>query len=532
MQLVAYGAEDIYLTGNPQITFFKVVYRRYTNFSIEVIEHPFIGEPGFDKRVTAKITRNGDLVNKMYIRVFINSVDPLGNKFAWIRRLGHAIVRQVEVQLGGTIMDRQYGTWLDIWYELARKGDHERGYAKLIGDIPELTTYDDSIKSAYTLYIPLQFWFNRYIGLSVPLIALQYHEMNINIEFESAEKLCIRDCNFDITKVTMRDATILVNYIYLDTEERRRFAQVGHEYLIEQIQFNGEQLVQFQDVRYNLDFNHPTKELFWVMKHGNYISGKTFVFYTDKDTWSLEEASCTIIRKSISIGNDPSDISGGSWSEVLPNTSSTIGTFNIKNDSTLSVWVNPNSLTVGSYGITNKINADVTINAQNDIICENITTTLTVRDLSIPVEDMIDTRFNVCDPIVYQFTNYGVLIDGTINPVASALLQLNGHDRFDRREGAYFNYVQPEQHHENTPADGVNVYSFSLFPEEHQPTGTANLSRISRSDLFVTFIDPTQTNNTPSLNIININSRMFIYGLNYNIQRVYSGLTALAYTTN
>ncbi len=522
MQLVAYGAEDIYLTGNPQITFFKVVYRRYTNFSVEVIEHPFIGTPGFDKRVTAKITRNGDLVNKMYLRVFINSVDPLGTSFAWIRRLGHAVIRQVDVELGGTKFDRQYGTWLDIWYELARKGDHERGYNKLIGNVPELTNYNDAIKAEYTLYIPLQFWFNRYIGLSIPLIALQYHEMNINVDFQTAERLVIRDCNFDLTKVTMRDATILVNYIYLDTEERRRFAQVGHEYLIEQIQFNGEQLVPFQDVRYNLDFNHPTKELFWVMKHGNYTSGKTFVFYTDSDTWSTEEASCGIIKKSISIGSNPADISGGVWSEVLPGTSVTVGTFNIKN---------PNSLSVGTYGITNKITADVTVTAQNNIVCENIVTALTVRDLSIPVEDMTDTRFNVCDPIVYQFTNYGVLIDGTVNPVASALLQLNGHDRFDRREGAYFNYVQPEQHHENTPADGVNVYSFSLFPEEHQPSGTANLSRISRSDLFMALVDPTQANNNPTLNLINTNSRMFIYGLNYNIQRVYSGLTALAYTS-
>jgi hypothetical protein len=531
MQLVAYGAEDIYLTGNPQITFFKVVYRRYTNFSIEVIEHPFIGEPGFDKRVTSRITRNGDLVNKMYLRVFLNPVDPLGTSFAWIRRLGHAIIRQVEVELGGTKFDRQYGTWLDIWYELARKGDHERGYAKLIGDVPELTTYDNTVKPAYTLYIPLQFWFNRFIGLSIPLIALQYHEMNINVEFNAANNIIIRDCNFDVTRVTMRDATILVNYIYLDTEERRRFAQVGHEYLIEQIQFNGEQLVPFQDVRYNLDFNHPTKELFWVMKNGNYTSGKTFVYYTNQDTWSIDDASCVIIRKSVSIGNDPTDVSGGTWVEVLPSTSATVGTFNVKNDNSLSIWFNPTSLRVGAYGITNKINADVTITFEGDILCENIVTTLTIRDLSIPVEDMVDTRFNVCDPIVHQFTNYGVLIDGTVNPVRDALLQLNGHDRFDRREGAYFNYVQPEQCHENTPADGINVYSFSLFPEEHQPSGTANLSRISRSDLFITFTDPTQTVGVPSLHIINTLSRTFIYALNYNIQRVYSGLTALAYTT-
>lgn len=530
MQLVAYGAQDVYLTGNPQITFFKVVYRRHTNFAMEVIEQPFIGQVGFNKRVTARVTRDADLVTKMYVRVTLNSVNPGMNKFAWVRRLGHAIVRRVEVDMGGTIMDRQYGTWMDIWYELARKGDHEVGYNIMIGDVPELTAYNALIKPEYTLYIPLQFWFNRFVGLAVPMIAFQYTEMNIHFEFESVEHLYVGDCNFDPTLLSIKDATILIDYIYLDSEERRRFAQVGHEYLIEQVQFDGDQLVRFLEYRYQVDFNHPVKELFWAMKNGNYTAGKAFVYYTHEDSWNMVEASKIIVEKSIAIGNDPTEAVGGNWTQVPPNSIQTVGTFNINNQTSQSVYINPTSLTIGTYGITNKIKADITVNADMTIDIENIITTVTVRDISFPVERMTDTRFNVCDPIVKQFNNYGILIDGSVNPIESTLIQMNGHDRLDRRTGAYYNYVQPDQHHTNTPKDGINVYSFALFPEEHQPSGTANLSRIDRTDLLVSFSDPTDTSETPDLTIVNPDSRFYIFGLNYNIMRVYSGLTGLAYS--
>lgn len=530
MQLISYGAQDIYLTGNPQITFFKVVYRRYTNFSIEAIELQFAGEPGFGRRVTSKITRNADLVHKMYVRVILGSVDPEGASFAWVRRLGHAIIREVEVHIGGTKIDKQYGTWLDVWYELTRNSDHDIGYARLIGDTDILTSYNSDIKPEYILYIPLQFWFNRYVGLAIPLIALQYHDMTIHVEFNLEETLAVRDCNFDMSKLELLDATLLVDYIYLDTEERRRFAQVGHEYLIEQLQWNGTELVQNLTSRYNLDFNHPTKELIWVMKHGNYTSGKTFIYYTGDDDWSVIDASNNIIIKSIAIGNDPTDISGGEWEEVFSNTFVTIGTLNIKNNSDNSVWVNPTSLSIGDYGITDKITADITINSDDTIQVDNIVTSLSIRDISFPVDMMTDTRFNVCDPIVYQYNNYGLLIDRSANPIQDALLQLNGYERFDRREGSYFNYVQPEQHHTNTPSDGINVYSFSIFPEEHQPSGTANLSRIDNTDLTLRYSDSTARAQLPEYNLLDENNRMFVYGTNYNVLRVMAGLAGLAYT--
>lgn len=532
MQLVAYGAQDIYITGNPQITFFKVVYRRHTNFAIETVEHPFVGTVGFGNKISAKISRNGDLVTKMYLRVIINSVNPTGtnSSFAWVRRLGHALIKQIDIEMGGTKIDRQYGTWLDVWYELARQGDHETGYARLIGDVPELTNYDTSIKPEYVLYIPLQFWFNKFIGLAIPLIALQYHDTNIHVNFEAANKLIVGDCRFDITNVSMKDASILVNYVYLDTEERRRFAMVGHEYLIEQVQWNGPESVLSDQTKYVLDFNHPTKELIWAVRNGNYSSNQSFVYYTNNDKWVPADAACIIINNSISIGINPQQTTGGTWVEVGPGLIATIGTFNITNKLTnKSVFVNPTSLSIGDYGITNKINADIIINADSTISCNNIDTTLSVRDLSFPVSVMTDTRYNVCDPKVNMFSNYGLLIDGSGNPVQYALLQFNGHNRFDRREGIYFNYIQPEQHHRNTPKDGINCYSFALYPEEHQPSGTSNLSRIESSQLTLWFADSTGSDELPSLNYFNENNQLFIYALNYNILRVFSGLSGLAY---
>lgn len=635
MQLAAYGAQDIYLTGAPQITYFKIVYRRYTNFASEVIEHNLVGNINFGNTLTATLTRDADLVSKMYVKIVLGAVNPQGNNFAWVRRIGHAIIDQVEIELGGTVIDRNFGTWLDVWYELARGGDHEVGYAAMIGDVPLLTDYNSEIKEEYTLFVPLQFWFNRYIGLAVPLIALQYHDMRIHIRLREKKSLFIRDCNFDDSTVTIKNATLLTNYIYLDTDERRRFAQVGHEYLIEQLQFNGPEPVNSLVTRYILDFNHPTKELIWAMKNGNYTTGKEFVYYSP--TWSQETinlAAEKIIKESITLNNknlftslppqqnnkttytnrqlnptltkkfnfgcydilanfskggfgtlpvtstpqqitqpqsptqsptptpdiifgDESNIgnrtlhlndtcssnnitssqplagspnpANGTWTEVSPSESKTVGTICVRNCYTESVYVNPNSLLVGEYGITNKINADVIIETDGTINCVNITTSLSIRDLSIPVELMTDSRCEPCDPQVYQFNNYGVLIDGSINPIQFGQLKLNGHDRFDKREGAYFNYVQPHQHHSNTPADGINVYSFSLSPEEHQPSGTANLSRIDDVTLTLWFNDPTQTPTEPKINFLNNDNELFNFGTNNNILRMINGLAGIAY---
>ena len=253
LQLVAYGAQDVYLTGNPQITFFKVVYRRHTNFSIESIQQTFNGTASAGNRVTCQISRNGDLVHKLYV-VLANHGDD-----------GRDAISKVEVEIGGQLIDRQYGQWMKIWNELSLPVEKKSGYTRMV---------KDSTANAKR-YVPLEFWFCRNIGLALPLIALQYHEVKINIEFATGA-----------TNVT--NAELWADYIFLDTDERRRFAQLSHEYLIEQVQFTGTETVSDNsNLSAKLSFNHPVKELIW---NGQGNTGTAKLMLNGNDRFAEREA--------------------------------------------------------------------------------------------------------------------------------------------------------------------------------------------------------------------------------------------------
>ena len=246
MQLVAMGAQDVFLTGNPQITFFKVVYRRHTNFSKECIKQEFNGNPGLDKTITCTLARNGDLVQEIYLKATVAgataNVD-LNN-----------LIKSVEVEIGGQKIDKHYAAWLDIYNELS---EHNIDYLGLM---------TGGIATSGDVYIPLRFWFNRNAGLALPLIALQYHEVKILVEVNPGSVLTG-------TVSAATNMCLLVNYVYLDTDERRRSAQVSHEYLIEQVQHTGvETLVKgAEQGRVDMNFNHPVKALFWTTNGVNFV---------------------------------------------------------------------------------------------------------------------------------------------------------------------------------------------------------------------------------------------------------------------
>ncbi len=249
LQLVAYGAQDVYLSGNPQITFFKVAYRRHTNFSMESIEQTFNGTADFGRRVTCQISRNGDLIHRMYLQVAITGASFPANAYA-----GLALVKSVELEIGGQRIDKQYGDWMYIWNELSLPIGKMTGFKEMVGGGSTAVVATNT-----TMFIPLEFWFCRNPGLALPLIALQYHEVKVNLEFDTAK-------NASITAGTMGTASLWVDYIFLDTDERRRFAQLSHEYLIEQLQFTGEETITGVSNKVKLNFNHPVKELVWVMQ--------------------------------------------------------------------------------------------------------------------------------------------------------------------------------------------------------------------------------------------------------------------------
>lgn len=564
IQLAVYGAQDLFLTGVPEITYFKVVYRRHTEFSIESIETTFDDPVRFDNLNVMKIDKIGDLMHKTYLNVtlpqinlkrevmpdptdfqiayntaqenydivlqfmsvnrlaYVNAaniyvaennlenasgdmiaainsafagqdqivmmmqnllisnpespftydeismeviaagfdnnsdknvlfkalsvgvdksvktqgffydlmydakvvLDDVLNpniKFAWVDRIGHAVAEYIEVRIGGHIIDKHYESWLNVWYELSANRSMERTYFEMIGNVKELTTFDRSVKPKYVLRIPLQFWFCRFSGLAIPLVALEYHNVSFHVKFRRFDELCYIEEGESI-KYSLADggltleevpeviqsvnigATIVVDYIYLDRPERRRFAQSSHEYLIEQTQFLCEPNITQQKIQLSLtNFVHPTKELIWVSQKQKY-----------------------------------------------------------------------------------RVN---------------------------------ESGFNKC-----RWDNYSATDIGVGNPIGYSYMDFNSYNRVMRLDGNYFNFVQPYECHNTTPSDGINMYSFSLFAEDSQPSGSANFSRISRMILFLEFMLELATNN-----VLNDSLIMLVYTRNLNILRIVNGFGALAF---
>ena len=472
LQLVAYGAQDVYLTGNPQITFFKVVYRRHTNFAMESIEQSFNGNPSLGSRVSVLITRNGDLINRVYFKA---TLEAKSGSVALVPYAGLRLLKNVELEIGGQRIDKHYSEWLYIWNELSMPAGKKDGYLNMVcGNVLNAATElaDGSTKD---IYVPLEFWFCRNVGLALPLIALQYHEVKVNIEFASqAEMIDKIETNFTKEQIIVTNPSgnstltgtldlvqpqLWVDYIFLDTDERRRFAQLSHEYLIEQLQFTGSEKISksasvdsLRSVR--LNFNHPCKELIWVIK-------------PDPETFNIVSSASPI---------------------TITGTTDKVATFFRKN-TTASVpyWNN------------------FTDNSFNEYVSGTAENTVEVADGEAPTP-----------------TQKRDSVFASRNPCQKAKLQLNGNDRFSEREGSYFSIVQPYQHHENTPivndsatASGINVYSFALKPEEHQPSGTLNMSRIDSAHLQISS---------------KVDGIISVYAVNYNVLRILSGMGGLAYS--
>ena len=443
MQLVAYGAQDIYLTGNPQITFFKVVYRRHTNFAMENIQQTFSGNPSFGQRATAIVSRNGDLINSAYLNVqlpslsdgnwyLVNGTSPSpspggqsGHQLCWTNFVGLALIQYVTVEIGGQEIDKHYGVWMYVWQELTMTSEKAQGYKRMVAgnDAAGWLLIGNALE-AQELHVPLDFWFNINAGLSLPLIALQYHEVRFVFQFRDLKDLVVlidaTGNHINPTEWALRTATVpaplielFIDYIYLDTDERRRFAQMSHEYLIEQVQHNetSVDLTKAGVVSQRLTFNHPCKEIIW--------------FFQRQD--NLE-------------GND---------------------------------WFNFSNSTPGEE----KLGSDI---------------------------------------------------------MTSAVLRLNGHYRFNPARGPlFFRQWQPFIHHTRIPDSNLYLYSFALRPEEHQPSGTCNFSRIDNTILEFQLDTRAQIPSPvhPGLYYHNGGSAlMTVYARNYNVLRIMSGMGGLAYS--
>ncbi|AGC01910.1 capsid protein [Acanthamoeba polyphaga moumouvirus] len=502
LQLVAKGIQDLYLSGEPQITFFKIVYRRHTNFSVESIRQNFSTIADFGETVTCTISHMGDLIGKIFLYIELPPISKFTNmetgqddnvkKFAWVHHLGYALIKQINIEIGGKIIDKHYGEWLYIWSQVSNR--HPEALNKMIGNVPSMYHFTNG-KESREIYVPLEFWFCKNSGLSLPLVALSSTEIKINVEFRKLEE-CYRigpthsikiqedvvpfgpgdyikqktsrgkimgyviDYNYLEKKLyyikikspssnkqsfesyqsnekssddylkykiygctkkgsctpepntteTIENTTLsvkphfvnsflYVDYVYLDNEERNRFIKGNHEYLIEQVQFNQENLVNSNNVKHKLNLNHPCKAFYWVVQLDSLV---------------------------------------GSINDIFNFTTSPINN---------------------------------TCNKQN-------------------------------------------------NPIKNAKFVFNGRDRIPERNWKYYNYVQPFEHHYRSPALGINVYSPSVNPEEYQPSSTINMSKIDDA-----YIDLHLKKSINNQNTAKIRS----YTINYNIFRVILNMGAVVF---
>jgi hypothetical protein len=517
LQLVAYGSQDLYLTGNPQVSFFKVVYRRHTNFSMEYVVEPFITLPNFSTteniKVKAKIERHADLVYDIYVVVDIPDIySSTDERFQWIENLGEYLVYSAEITVEGQQLDIQYSRWLNIFAQLTINKSRRHSYNKMIGNTADMTNpnpYQGSFAPntpptihGRRLYIPLPFWFCLNPGLAIPLIALQYTELYVNIEFrrfndlftmwygvnpetlftfaktggnaganvdyqlfqeieksplvsvtanELVNSLEVKGANtqnyfwyfVNGTGATnqgwVQNSNLLINYIYLDVDERRRFAQITHEYLITQIQDH-----EFDGLNgygaFEFKIQHPVREL---------------IFATQRDdVYTVNERS---------------------------NYSNCLYHHNFANNGF----------------VKNLLDFREEVQFQENNIG--------------PCLDANPSDF-VNDSEAFNLNNQNILLSG--------VLKLNGHERYAPRDVTFYNALEPFKYHTNSPDIGVNIYSFGLRPEEFQPNGTCNFSRINKAQFFYHL-----------RNVVNSNVKYKIYLLapNFNVFRIMGGIGELVF---
>ena len=555
MQLVAYGDQYVYLTVNPKIFFCIVIYRRYTNFAMESIEQTFNGQPDFGRRVTCTIARNGDLAYKTYLQVTLPEINTNLAKFArWLDFPGEQLIAQVEIEIGGQRIDRQYGDWMHIWNQLTLTSEQQMGYYKMIGNTTQLTYITDpsfanvdgpcdsdaprqvcaprNALPETTLYVPFMFWYCTNPGLALPLIALQYHEVRINLDIRP-----IDECLWAVDTLSCDDpavqssvkaitaynqslvaASLYVDYVFLDTDERRRMAQNPHEYLIEQLQFTGDESVGSSSNKIKLNFNHPCKELIWVVQ-------------PDANVDYCASLDCnTVLFKTL--GAQPFNYTDAV--DALPNAlhafagPQSIGPEAAKYISEDGLFVDPGAADAEADTYWGDAGGNLTPGEAYASAGGG----LGVTGTTVNGVQQGTTGFNdgSGDPLsLVSDAGSFVLAETALtmhcwgeNPVVTGKLQLNGQDRFSEREGSYFDLVQPYQCHTRNPDTGINVYSFSLRPEEHQPSGTCNFSRIDNATLQLVLSNATVEGTRTA--------KVRVYATNYNVLRIMSSMGGLAFS--
>ena len=672
IQIASYGLHDIFLIGNPQITFFKIVYRRHTNFSMEYITENFIGIQDFGNNLSCNLTKAGDLLHKLYLKIdipqvainkimygtselnannpystyllnynliqkFINQlnynlIQPLytllkinglkyndvknkynttynkmnysncvnnistiiwsftstfklpldngeentiyinlptsivnflnfdtyykkyikqsstsfisdltflldnfmlqiniikkamyeqlliykkindtmtreNNNFAWVESIGHQIINKIELEIGGKVIDFTDATRMNIHYQLTNKINHDETYNKIIGNVPELTTFNSNIKPSYPLFIPIDFWFSKYSGLSIPLIYLRFHDVKINIQLNNLVNCCYYEkLNNDVfieDIIKLDSVSLVTNYIYLDSDERKKFAQLNHEYLIDQTQIAQFTNITTQTINIELPFFNLIKQLFWIIRDQDNIDRLKYFdyennFYTDIYSFdsSIEELSTSQQRNYIKIrtvnNNVYNFINIGDKIEIC------------------------NSIYYSGFYIVQKITNEYIYIYYDYYMKENYLSNYNIVNNNGVI--------NYYKTSTYQGNTQAFIKKiGNSNPFSYSTLELNGIQRFYKSDGIYNNFVQPYQSNSRSPNYGLNSYSFALTPEEYQPTGCCNFNALDLKSMTFT-LDKSYQNKDLKKNL-----SMIIYAHGYNILKFSYGKAGIIF---
>lgn len=460
MQLIARGVQDIFLIGNPHITFFKAVYRRHTNFSIQPILQTLDGEVDFDKKVTCKLSRSGDLLSALLLEIDLPLIQGSTDApISWINSLGHALIEYVEIQIGGQTIDKHYGEWLEIWSELTLDESYQNGYGNMISKYDSFTT----VTGPLTLYIPLQFWFCRNLGLALPLIALQYHEVELYIKFRKFSELWSFGPNNYYT------ASKSDNIITTTDGPEFTSVDVGKK-----IYWND----GTTDIITDLVDDSPRQVT--VATSSTMSSQSAYSKYNDLPTGSLSITSARLYADYVYLDN-----------------------YERKKFAT-----NRHEYLIEQVQFSGNISYN---NGQSK-------RTVSMDDMNLPVKELawicqIDKYTESND--LFNFSDTVDPLQIKYDPVEKATITFNGSELVDDRKGGYYRMVQPYQKHTRMPKSHIYVFSFAAKPEQHQPTGTANFSKIDNKDIRMEMRD--------GLGDANIR----VYAVNYNILRIMKGMAGV-----
>jgi hypothetical protein len=538
VQLVAYGVQDLFLSDNPQITFFKTVYRRHTNFSTEVIPQNFTHTPDFGRRVTAILGRNGDLIRNIHLVIELPRIpsfkDANGDldvisKFMWAKRIGYVLIKKIEIEIGNELIDKQYGDWMNIWHELIVK--YDKNIDKMIGDI-KIITEPTNGKETYKLFIPLQFWFCRITGLALPIVSLQYNHIKINLEINDFDKSCmiapthfinidndfVNFESFEYISQNVNGLVSLARFVHFDIINRRlylwRLSDNGFHSLIETDPNNIQTEAEQDSLLYStLPNDHPTDP-------GGLVNSRFLITGMSSGFQAIPRINAA--------------------ERTHKNTSINFKTIKLKNAFLLVEYIYLDdqerinfSQSKHEYLIEQIFfDGEKTIDGLHQSFklgftqpCKEL---IWVSQLSLVQNKRINDHFNYTDSLIRKIVNssngpdtFGNLIGSNI--IRKETLLFNSKERVSLRDSSYFNWIQPYQHHTVGPCEGVNVYSFALHPAKHQPSCTANFSKIDNLSLRVSVLPEIDFTNTAKLRV---------YAVVYNLLRVSNGISGLVFAND